>query len=168
MKRNILFVTSQDGGGNDGLPYVIDLAKITRKGIAVLMLYKSKLSEKFDNFMTAITFAESNEHKIALELLNNSTFEGSTGKKLQEIQEKCIESGIEPHIYTTSKDIPSALQGLLEKDRSFDMILFSPNIKGDGKLCVRDMKKLLRMVSMPIVTLTFQEKPQHSESMEVA
>ncbi len=168
MRRNILFVTSQDGSVNDGLRYVIDLARVTQKGIAVLMLYKENISEWIEDWMTAVTFAEANEHETARGVLNGSAHYGTPGKKLLDIQEKCMESGISTNIYTATEDIPSALKGLLKRDRSIDLVLLSPNITGNGKLTARDLRKLLRTVSMPIVTLTRNARSHPNKSMEVA
>jgi len=168
MPRNLLFVTSQDGIGDDGLPYVLNLARITKKGIAVLLLYKNRLSERFGDWMTAVTFAEANEHETAREALNGSAPDGTPRKKLHDIKEKCTESGIDANIYTAPDDIPSALKGLLKRDRSIDLVLLSPTIAGNGRLTMRDLKKLLRTVSMPIVMLTRHDKSHPHESREVA
>lgn len=166
MPRNLLFVTSQDGAGDDGLPYVLNLARITQKGIAVLLFYKRKLSELFEDWMTAVTFAEANEHETAREILKGSAFDGISQKKLSDIREKCMESGVAVDIYTASDDVPSALKNMLKRDRSIDLVLLSPNITCNGRLSARDMKKLLRTVSMPIVTLARNGKSHTNESSE--
>lgn len=171
MPRNLLFVTTQDGSGDDGLPYVLNLARITQKGISVLLLCKSGLSERFGDWMTAVTFAEANEHETAREAVKRSARDGVPGKKMVDIRERCTESGIAASIYTSSDDISSALKNLLRRDRSIDLVLLSPNITFNGRLRTRDLKKLLRAVSMPIVTLTRNGKSHPNASnkyLEVA
>ena len=39
-------------------------------GIEILMIYKRKVLEKFDDMMTAITFAEAGEHQTAREMIS--------------------------------------------------------------------------------------------------
>ncbi|MBI4654508.1 MAG: hypothetical protein HY752_05895 [Nitrospirae bacterium] len=168
MERNLLFVTSPDDISEDGLSYALYLAEITRKGISVLMVHKKKFSERFEDLMTAVTFAEANEHETAREILKNSASKDAEGKKLQDIQEKCKESGIAANIYTATEDIPSALKGLLKKDKNIDMVLLSPEVTHKGNLTIRDLKKLLKTVSIPIVTLTRQNKSHSNKSVEVA
>lgn len=168
MGRKLLFVTSPDDISEDGLSYALYLAEITRKGISVLMVYKKKFSKRFEDLMTAVTFAEANEHEIAREILKNSASKDAEGRKLQDIQEKCKESGIAVNIYTAAEDFPSALKGLLKKDKNIDMVLLSPEVTHNGNLTIRDLKKLLKTVSIPIVTLTQQNKSHSNKSVGVA
>jgi len=57
MKRNqLLFVTYHDENFEEGLSYALDLAKTMNDGIEVLLLYKRKALEKFEDMMTAVTF----------------------------------------------------------------------------------------------------------------
>ncbi len=65
-QKNLLFVTYHDEECDEGLSYAIDLAKIMDEGITILMVYKNRLMKKFDDLMTAITFAEAGEDEIAL------------------------------------------------------------------------------------------------------
>jgi hypothetical protein len=55
MKRNqLLFVTYHDENFEDGLSYALDLAKTMNDGIEILMIYKRKVLEKFDDMMTRL------------------------------------------------------------------------------------------------------------------
>ncbi len=86
MKRNqLLFVTYHDENFDDGLSYALDLAKTMNDGIEILLIYKRKVLEKFDDMMTAITFAEAGMHKTAREMIsedykkNNEDYEKKIG-----------------------------------------------------------------------------------------
>ena len=71
MKRNqLLFVTYHDENFEDGLSYALDLAKTMNEGIEILLLYKRKVLEKFEDMMTAVTFAETGEHQTAREMIS--------------------------------------------------------------------------------------------------
>ena len=92
MKKNqLLFVTYHDENFEEGLSYALDLAKTMNDGIEILMIYKRKVLEKFDDMMTAITFAEAGEHQTAKEMISedykkrNEDYEN----KLATIKEKC-------------------------------------------------------------------------------
>ena len=65
MKRNLLFVTYRDGEIDEGLNYALDLAKMTDKGVAVLLVNKKKYAKKFEDIMSAVAFAEENEPETA-------------------------------------------------------------------------------------------------------
>ena len=65
MARELLFVTLPDGGLKEGFAYTLYLAKVLAKDIHVLVVQKTrKVSEYFEDLMTAVTFAEAGEHEI--------------------------------------------------------------------------------------------------------
>ncbi len=167
MGRNLLFITSQGGVSENGLSYILDLAKATRKGITVLMVYKRKFSERFENLMTAITFAEAGEHETARRLMETAASKETEEEKLQDFKERCKDSGIAANIYMASEDIHSALRNLLKKDKSIDMVLLSPDITGNS-MTTRDLEKLLKTVSVPIITLTSKAKAESDKLVEAA
>lgn len=153
MKRNLLFITSREDDFDEGLSYALDLAKMTDRGIAILLVHKRKLSKKLEDLMTAITFAEADEHETAKEIMYASETK-EKGDDLQEfLKEKCDESGVPSSIYTGVSDTISALRDFLKKNKGVDMVLLSPNITDNGTLTSRELNQLLRTASMPIVTM---------------
>jgi hypothetical protein len=154
MKRNLLFVTYQDGDLDEGLSYALDLAKMTDKGMAILLVNKKKISKQFEDIMTAVAFAEENEPATAQQVMKS----GEAGKDdmLSAIEEKCKISGIAAAVHTAFKDTAASLKDFLKQNSSIDMVLLSPNITEDGNISSRELNKLVRTASRPIVTMAKQ------------
>ncbi|MBI4709936.1 MAG: hypothetical protein HY806_07235 [Nitrospirae bacterium] len=151
MKKNLLFVTYQDEECDEGLSYAIDLAKIMDRGITILLVCKQKLMEKFENMMTAVTFAEAGEHKTAQELLSKNNPKNAGAVSI--LIEKCRRSGVDTNIQTTTMDIVLAIKDSLKHKNTVDMVLLSPSITNNGKIKSGDLQKLVRTASRPVVTM---------------
>jgi L-lactate utilization protein LutB len=159
MKINrLLFVTYHDENFEDGLSYALDLAKTMNDGIEILMIYKRKVLEKFDDMMTAITFAEAGEHQTAREMISedyknqNEDYE----KKLATIKEKCTKSGIAVDFSTAATDAISAIKNILRQNPKIDMVLLSPSVTNDGNVNAKILNKLVKTASRPVVTMAKQ------------
>lgn len=159
MKRNqLLFVTYHDENFEDGLSYALDLAKTMNDGIEILMIYKRKVLEKFDDMMTAITFAEAGEHQTAKEMISedykkrNEDYEN----KLATIKEKCTRSGIAVDFSTAAMDAISAIKNILRQNARIDMVLLSPSVTNDGNVNAKVLNKLVKTASRPVVTMAKQ------------
>ena len=163
MGKNLLYVTFRGKGSGKGLSYMIDLAKIVGKGIAILVIKRRNIAGRFDALMSAITFAEAGEHEFAKEMLKTD----KKDTEIDDITKICKASGITPLIYIASGDITSALRGIIKKDKSIDMVFLSPEITS-GVLSVRDFKRLLKDISVPIVTMTSKTKINSKNLTEVA
>jgi L-lactate utilization protein LutB len=159
MKRNqLLFVTYHDENFEDGLSYALDLAKTMNDGIEILMIYKRKVLEKFDDMMIAITFAEAGEQQTAREMISedykkkNEDYE----KKLATIKEKCTKSGIAVDFSTAAMDAISAIKNILRQNAKIDMVLLSPSVTNDGNVNAKVLNKLVKTASRPVVTMAKQ------------
>jgi hypothetical protein len=137
MKRNqLLFVTYHDENFEEGLSYALDLAKTMNEGIEILMIYKRKVLEKFDDMMTAITFAEADEHQTAREMISedykkkNEDYE----QKIAAIREKCASAGIVVGFSTAAMDAISAIKNILKQNARIDMVLLSRSVTNDGNV----------------------------------
>lgn len=153
MKRNLLFVTYRDDDFGDGLTYALDLAKMMDRGIAILLLHKKRLSRKFEDLMSAITFAEVNEHETAREILKTSESKDKGDEVQHILEERCNGSGISATIYTALSDTVSALKDFLKQNHNIEMVLLSPSITDNGNLTSKELNKLVRAASRPIVTI---------------
>ena len=153
MKRNLLFVTYRDGEIDEGLNYALDLAKMTDKGMAVLLVNKKKLSRKMEDIMSAVAFAEENEHAMAQQIMKESEQREDVQSV---IEEKCKTSGIAAAVYTAFQDAATSLKDFLRQNSSIDMVLLSPNITDNGNISSRELSKLVRTASRPIVTMAKQ------------
>jgi len=152
MKRQILFVTYQNEDIDDGLSYAIDLAKAMNEGITILLVSKKKLIEKFSDVMAAVTFAEAGEHETAREILAESN-DSDSRRKLGLLLEKCQESGVDVDVHAVKKDAVSAVNDFLKEKNAVDMVLLSPSITNNGEVSTRELQKLVRTASRPIVTM---------------
>ena len=150
MKRNLLFVAYKDGEIDEGLSYALDLAKMTDKGMAVLLVNKKKLSGKLEQIMSAVAFAEENEHETARQLMMSAEAKPDLRNA---IEEKCKTSGVATAIHTAIQDAATSVKDYLKQNSSIDMVLLSPDITEGGNISSRELSKLVRTSSKPIVTM---------------
>ena len=153
--RQLLFVTFHDENFEEGLSYAIDLAKVTNNCISLLMIYKRKVMEKLGDTMTVVAFAEANEHKTARERIKEDYESKSESyeERLNQLLEKCRQSGVPVDISTAATDAVSAIKNLLRQNTNIDMVLLSPNITKDKHITVKDLNRLVKTASRPIVTM---------------
>ena len=152
MKRNLLFVTYKDGEIDEGLNYALDLAKMTDKGMAVLLVNHKKLSSKLEDIMSAVAFAEENEPAMAQLVMKESK-----EKEVQTaIEARCKTSGIAAAVYTAVQDAATSLKDFLKQNNSIDMVLLSPDITENGNISSRELSRLVKTASRPIVTMAKQ------------
>ncbi len=157
-EKQILFVTYHDENFEDGLSYAIELAKTMKNGIEILMVYKRKVLEKFDDVMTAVTFAESHEHKTARELISDDyrAHDRDFEKSLATLREKCEKGGVFVGVSTAAADIVGAIKNILKQNNRIDMVLLSPSVTSDGRITSRELNKLVKTASRPVVTMSKQ------------
>ena len=153
MKRNLLFVSYRDGDFGHDLSYALELAKMTDKGMAILLVNRKRLADKFEDMMTAVTFAEAGEHATAAEIMKSSEAEDGLKSRLEK---KCQESGMAASVYSALHDAVSSLRDFLKQNSTIDMVLLSPSITENGEISSKELKRLLRTASRPIVTMTRQ------------
>jgi len=156
--KQLLFVTYHDENFDEGLSYAIDLAKTMNDGIEILMIYKRKALDKFEDMMTAVTFAEAGEHKTARELITEDFREKNEdyGKRLNVIEDKCRKSGVGVDFSTAAMDAVSAIKNILRQNSRIDMVLLSPSITNDDHITSKMLNKLVKTSSRPIVTMAKQ------------
>jgi hypothetical protein len=154
-KKQVLFVTYHDEGFEDGLSYAVDLAKVMNNNISLLMIYKRKVMERFEDMMTVVSFAEEGDHKTARELIkedykkNNTDFE----EELAFLAGKCREAGIEVDVCTAAMNVLGAIKNLLRQNMNIGMVLLSPSITNKGNVTTKDLNRLVRTASRPVVTM---------------
>lgn len=153
MKRNLLFVSYRDGEFGHDLSYALDLAKMTDKGMAILLVSKKRLADKFEDMMTAVTFAEAGEHHTAVETMKASETEDSLKNMLEK---RCQESGMAASVYNALHNADLSVRKFLKQDNTIDMVVLSPSITENGELSSKELKRLLKFGSRPIVTMTRQ------------
>lgn len=160
MKRNILFVTDRSDDTDGGFSYALDLARMMDKGIAVLLLRKDRIMGRFEQLMSAVTFAEAGEHGTAVEILKEKADAAGPAERARyrTIEEACAGSGLPTQISRVAGDMVTAVGTYLSCNRNVEMVLLSPSITEEGTVSTRELKRLLSTVARPIVTLTRQER----------
>ncbi len=154
-KRQLLLVTYHDEQFDEGLSYAVDLARMMNDSISILVIYKRKVMERFENIMTVVTFAEANEHKTAKELIREDYEKRKENydEKIALLVERCRKSGVVVDVSTAAMDVVSAIKNFLRQNASIDMVLLSPNITTRGNVSARELNKLVRTASRPVVTM---------------
>lgn len=157
-KKQLLFVTYHDESFDEGFSYAIDLAKTMNDNIAILMVYKRKVMERFEDTMVAVTFAEVGEHKTARELIKEDYEKRNIDyeRKIVGLKEKGSQSGIAVEISFAAMDVVSSVRNFIRQNKSVDIVLLSPSITSDGHLTSRELNRLVKTTSRPIVTMSKQ------------
>jgi hypothetical protein len=158
MKKKLLFVTYFDEHPDAGLSYVIQLAKVMKEDLTIFLLRKKMLSRKFDNLMTAVTFAEAGEHDTAIQAIAEGRKNGSKepDKEIGGLVKRCQKSGINVDIYSSQENVVSTIENYFRHRNGIDIVLLGPNVTDTCNLSGRALKRLSDIVARPIVTMAKQ------------
>ena len=158
-KRQLLFVTYRDENLEEGVSYAIELAKAMFEDITLLFVQKqSGLMTRFENLMTAVSFAEAGEHDTAKQFMT----EGSTDrqeayeKELDAVVKRCLNEGIQANVHSTNLDAISGIRKFIKEHSGIDKVVLSPAITEAGNVTSKELSRLVRTASRPIVTMTRQ------------
>ena len=158
-KRQLLFVTYRDENLEEGVSYAIELAKAMFEDIILLLVRKkNNLIDKLGNLMTAVSFAEADDHETGRELMSGTSVdaEGRYEKMLASLVAKCRKEGIQMGVEETDLDAISGIRTFLKKFAGIDRVVLSPAVTGSDNISTRDLNRLVRTASRPIVTMTRQ------------
>ena len=156
-KRQLLFVTYRDENLEEGVSYAIELAKAMYEDITLLFVQKqSSLMDKLGNMMTAVTFAEAGEHDTAQQIMTSQVVKGVYEKEVDIVVKKCLNEGIQANVHATSLDAISGIRKFLKEHAGIDKVVLSPAITEAGNVTSKDLNRLVRTASRPIVTMTRQ------------
>lgn len=145
-KKQLLFVTYHDENLKAGLSYAVDLAKTMNEDISILMLFRRKAMERFEDYMTAVAFAEEGEFKTARELIGedlkrkNESYEEKAGL----LMEKCRKLGTAVDVSAATSDVVSAVKNFLRQNSKIDMVLLSPAVTNDGNISSKELNRLVK------------------------
>jgi hypothetical protein len=157
-KRQLLFVTYRDENLEEGLSYAIELAKAMYEDITLLFVQKKQnLMDKFENLMSAVTFAEAGEHDTARQIMKGTP--GAADRSaavIEKLRRKCTQEGIEMKVVDTDRDAVSGIRSYLKEHTGIDKVVLSPVITEAGNVTSKDLNRLVRTSSRPIVTMTRQ------------
>jgi hypothetical protein len=158
-KSQLLFVTYQDEHVDEGISYAIELAKAMFEDIIILLVQKKEtLKEKFDDLMTGVTFAEAGEHETAREIVAGAgrDLPAIVNGKITEMVLQSSKAGVHLEVRNTDKDVLAGVRSYLKGQDGIDKVVLSPAVTESEMLTTRDLNRLVRTASRPIVTMTRQ------------
>lgn len=158
MRKQLLFVTYPNEEADDGLAYAVDLAKTMDDGITVLMVNRKNLMEKIQDAMSAVAFAEANEPDKAREILDRGDRERleEGAKRIETMLDKCRDLGVNVTVHAVTQDAVTAVNDYLKERNGVDMVVLGPSITTKGNLSARELQKLVKTASRPVVTMARQ------------
>lgn len=154
MRERLLFATKGGDDCESGFAYVLELSKTLKAGISVLLIYPRTMSERIDDVMTAVTFAEAGDHETAEALMTEPSREllESAEPLVESILACCREESV-PCSWSVATDEPvSAIRKALRSRPGIEMVLVGPSLIQEKKGI--DLKRLLRQVTKPVVTMS--------------
>jgi len=158
-KRQLLFVTYRDENLEEGVSYAIELAKAMYEDITLLFVQKqSSLMDKFENMMAAVTFAEAGEHDTAKQIMAGGpkSEQAVYDRELETVVKKCFQEGIQVQVHSMDLEAISGIRKFLKEHTGIDKVVLSPAITEAGNVTSKDLNRLVRTASRPIVTMTRQ------------
>jgi hypothetical protein len=158
-KRQLLFVTYGDENLEEGVSYAVELAKAMYEDITLLLVQKkNNLIEKLGDLMTAVSFAEADEHETARQIMAGGSGNGQARleRKLVELTERCKREGVQVSVQHTGLDAVSGIRAYLRDHTGIDKVVLGPAVTEAGNVTAKDLNRLVRTASRPIVTMTRQ------------
>ncbi len=158
-KQQLLFVTYQDDHLDEGISYAIELAKAMIEDIVVLLVRKKEaLTERFEDLMAGVSFAEEGEHEAARKLAQGGdrTVPAAVDGKITEMIVASSKAGVHMDVQNTDKDVVAGIRSYLKGNTAVDKVVLSPAVTEGEVLTTRELNRLVRTASRPIVTMTRQ------------
>ena len=158
-KRQLLFVTYKDEHLDEGISYTIELAKAMLEDIVVLLVRKKdSLKEQFEDLMAGASFAEAGEHATAREFMRSGKRDlpAPLDGKITEMIVASSRAGVHMEVQNTDKAVVSGIRSFLKDQSNIDKVVLSPAVTESEMLTTRDLNRLVRTASRPIVTMTRQ------------
>lgn len=147
-KQEILYIAYSDEPLEDGVSYAMYLASMLGETLRVVLLSPNSISRKFNDLMSAITFAEANEPDTAREIMSQD----GAGEKAASIQnyllQKCDSQGIEARVHIGLEATVKVVQNFL-RQKKIDLVLLSPSVTDSRSL----LKKLIKLSPRPVITM---------------
>jgi hypothetical protein len=154
-RRQLLFVTYHDENIDEGIPYAIELAKAMSEDIVLLLVNKKdRLTTKIEDLMAGVAFAEAGEHETAQELVSPAPVDHRG--KISDLVVKASKEGVHLAVHRVDQDAIAGIRAYVKEHAGIDKVVLSPSITESEALTTRDLNRLVRTASRPIVTMTRQ------------
>lgn len=165
-KQEILYIAYKNESLEEGIDYAIYLSHLLGESLRVVLLSPDGLGKRFNDLMTAVTFAEANEPGMAREFLLGSA-SGGNGKRAAAIQsflvEKCRNQGIAATVHIGLEAKATVILNFL-KQKKVDLVLLSPAVTNNGHI----LKRLVKFSPRPVVTMARGANQINSQLKEEA
>lgn len=157
-RKQLLFATFDDEGLDDAFNYAVELARTLDKDLCVLIVHEKRLTEKFDDLMTAVTFAETMGEETEQGMLRSGIrkVEGGLDDRMSRLRNRGRMSGVPVEVFTAGSKIVDAVNDFIRQYPVIDMVLLGPTVAGRGSVSAKQLKKLVSSVSRPVVTMARQ------------
>ena len=158
-RQQLLFVTYEDEQLDEGISYAIELAKAMIEDIVVLLVRKKDaFKERFEDLMAGVSFAEEGEQDTARELMKGRerTLSAGIDKKITEMIVASSKAGVHLNVQNTEKDVVAGIRSYLKGNAIVDKVVLSPAVTESEVLTTKELNRLVRTASRPIVTMTRQ------------
>ncbi|MGC2063980.1 MAG: universal stress protein [Thermodesulfovibrionales bacterium] len=156
MNDKVLFVTRGGEECDEGFSYVLELAKTLGAGIEVLIIYPSRMTNKFDDIMMAATYAEADDFKTVRSMVDDEQdeFRELVARKISAhtLISRSQETKVDLVCHSADGDLTVTIKNHLKNRPYIDMVLLSPSLSENKKSF--DIKKLLKNISKPIVNIS--------------
>ncbi len=159
MKRRLLFVTYNESNFDEGMSYALELAKAMSEDIVLLMVRrKERLAKKIEDLMTSVAFAEEGEHATAQQVVeeNRALSAAELGPRVSELIVRSSKEGVNLEVLNEERDVIAGIRGFVKEHAVIDKVVLSPAITENEALTTRELSRLVRTASRPIVTMTRQ------------
>jgi hypothetical protein len=156
-KGQLLFVTYGDENLDEGISYVIELAKAMYEDIVMLLVRKKdSISRKLEDVMASVAFAEAGEHETAKEMatreIDKEPLDYSI--KVTELAHQANRAGVRLSAENRDRDLIPAIRSYVKQHTRVNKVVLSPTVTESEILTTRDLSLLVRTASRPIVTMT--------------
>jgi len=114
--------------------------------------------DTFANLMTAVTFAEAGEQETARGFAELSPEDVRRGfeEKLAHLTALCRKEGIAVKVEDSKQEAVDGVKAYLKHHSGIDKVVLSPAVTSDNNVSSKDLSRLVRTASRPIVTMTRQ------------
>jgi len=148
-KQEILYVAYRDEPLEDGVSYAMYLASTLGETLRVVLLSPSGIGRKFNDLMTAVTFAEANEHDTARTIMSGDGEAGKAASIQNLLMSKFEDADIEASVHIGLDATIKVVMNFL-RQKKVDLVLLSPAVTDSRSL----LNKLIKFSPRPVITMS--------------
>lgn len=147
-KQEILYVAYRDEPLEEGVSYAMYMANMLGETLRLVLLSPSGVGRKFNDLMTAVTFAEANEPDTAREIMSGDDGSRKAASIQSYLMHKCEDAGIEASVHIGLEATVKVVMNFL-RQKKVDLVILSPSVTGSRSL----LNKLIKFSPRPVITM---------------